>query len=196
MAEHNIRAVDLKKKSSVSVRIAPVYYFADFINSASLPRETAWKYFESVPAGIMSLSGTMQEWPVMEELLKETEIEPSTELDEAKILEKTQLRLSMIEIFKISEQLERMEDKFEKHDSEMTLELQQLHKENDELKQILSHKYSAKSLLHFSVTASLALLLSLLVWFRFGIIIVHPALAAISLVGTLGFSALAIWRKT
>ncbi len=74
------------------------------------------------------------------------------------------------------------------------MKIDQLVKENEELRKLLSEKYSAKNLFIFCASSSVALSASLVAWFDFGVKLIDPLLASVMLVGTLGFAMLAIWR--
>lgn len=82
-----------------------------------------------------------------------------------------------------------------KRNKPILLSQNQLYKENAELREILSKRFPARRLFLITTTASIALIANLLAWFQYGTYIIHPALATIVLVGTLGFSGLAYWRE-
>lgn len=186
MAENDIKDRKSKEKRYMSIggELIEVDKDTAYISSYLAPPYT--------PAKALEFSS---EWPIEQERPIEIEVKSSAEIDDSEIVEKANLLLIVNKINRLSRQLE-------KHDTKMTAaaddnaqKLDYLINENKELKELLSQQYTAKGLLHFSVTASIALLVSLFVWLRFGIVIIHPALATISLIGTIGFSILAVWRS-
>lgn len=186
MAENVIKNRKSKEKHYISIggELIEVDEDTTYINSYPAPPYTPTETLES------SL-----EWPIVQERPKELDVKSSAEIDDFEIIEKANLQLLVNKISELSRQLE-------KHDTKMTAaadgnmqKLDYLISENKELKKLLSQQYTANGLLHFSVTASIALLVSLFIWLRFGIVIIHPVLATISLIGTIGFSILAVWRS-
>jgi hypothetical protein len=74
------------------------------------------------------------------------------------------------------------------------LSIENLEKENRELRKLLDDKYSAKELLVIFCFISIALGLSLVGWFTLNIKLIHPAISIPILIGSIGFIILTIWR--
>lgn len=185
---HKKNIVAKESKSEMQILIDGVQFdsFDDYINLTSMQN----LYSPNLPASTvltttLPLTGADQDWAVAQFNKKAAE-ETST-VAVSSILEQDQYRSIMKAISRLSTQLK------EQH-VETKEKLDIIIAENVELRGLLSKKYSAKSLFFYSVTASLSLLISLVVWFQFGIVIIHPALAAIVLIGTIGFSGLSAWR--
>ncbi|MCX6382878.1 MAG: hypothetical protein NTV16_00065 [Actinobacteria bacterium] len=66
--------------------------------------------------------------------------------------------------------------------------------ENEELRRILSEKYSVKTLFICSSSISIVLLISIFAWFFANFPLIHPMLSIPLLIGSLSFSALSFWK--
>lgn len=186
MNKKNLTVKGPQSKSQILINGMVFDSFGDYLNSLSVPGLNDLNLPSStILSTTLPSSGSVQDWFVSH-INKKFEDKASHPI-ESSILEKDQYRSIMKAIGRLSSQLK-------EHDEETKIRLDSLIIENVELKDMLSNKYSAKSLLFYSVTASLSLLMSLTVWFQFGIIIIHPAIAGIALIGTIGFSALSAWR--
>lgn len=77
----------------------------------------------------------------------------------------------------------------------LSRQLKAVNEENSKLRNILSNKYSKKSLLSISASSSMAFLLSLVAWFDLGIHLMHPIISIMGLIGAISFFILSLWRK-
>lgn len=81
-----------------------------------------------------------------------------------------------------------------KEEKNILKEIEILKKENNDLRNLLDEKYSAKSLLYTSLTTTAALSFSLYAWYLLDIPLINPVLSIPLLIASIGFLTLSYWR--
>ncbi|MCK4666397.1 hypothetical protein KAU33_06595 [Candidatus Dependentiae bacterium] len=74
------------------------------------------------------------------------------------------------------------------------VKIENLIKENDELRKLLNDKYSVKTLFIITSLVSIILMFTVYVWFVADFPLIHPVLSIPLLIGSLSFAALSYWK--
>ena len=74
------------------------------------------------------------------------------------------------------------------------VKMENLIKENTELRKLLNDKYSVKSLFVISSLISIIFIFAIYVWFVADFPLIHPVLSIPLLIGSLSFAALSYWK--